>query len=95
MTSLYILDTDHITLLQHNHPQVVARLIKLPAENIAVTVISAAEQLQGRLAQINRAKTASEVINAFARFQQALNFYQTVFVLPYDEAAAAQFAHFR
>ncbi len=95
MNPLYILDTDHITLLQHNHPLLIARLATLPPKNVAVTIVSAAEQLKGRLAQINRARTAPEVANAFARFQQALNFYLTVPVLPYDEAAAAHFVRLR
>jgi tRNA(fMet)-specific endonuclease VapC len=37
--TLYILDTDHITLLQHGHPILLARLAALPSENIAVTVV--------------------------------------------------------
>ena len=95
MSRLYILDTDHITLLQHNHPALIFRLAALSPENIAVTVVSAAEQLKGRLAQINRARTASEVVNAFTRFQEALNFYLTVPVLPYDQSAANHFIHLR
>ena len=41
------------------------------------------------------AKTAPEVVQAFARFQEALTFYRTVPVLPYDEAAATHFARLR
>jgi hypothetical protein len=74
MTALYILDTDHITLLQRNHPAVISRFASLPPEVVAVTVVSAMEQMRGRLAQIHRAKTAPEVVNAFARFQEALHF---------------------
>lgn len=92
---LYILDTDHITLLQHNHPFLIAHLAMIPPENITVTIISATEQLRGRLAQVNRANRMSEVVNAFARFQEALNFYRTVPLLPYDEAAATQFTQLR
>ena len=95
MTVLYILDTDHITLLQRNHPTVVSRLLSQPPEVIAVTVVSAMEQIRGRLAQIHHARTAPQVVNAFAHFQEALHFYRTLPVLPYDEAAAAQFAHLR
>jgi tRNA(fMet)-specific endonuclease VapC len=95
MTVLYILDTDHITLLQRNHPTVVSRLLSQPPEVIAVTVVSAMEQIRGRLAQIHHARTAPQVVNAFSRFQEALHFYRTLPVLPYDEAAAAQFAHLR
>jgi tRNA(fMet)-specific endonuclease VapC len=58
MTALYVLDTDHITLLQLRHPVVISRFIALPPEVIAVTVVSAMEQVRGRLAQIHCAKTA-------------------------------------
>lgn len=95
MTALYILDTDHLTLLQHNHPTVIARFIALPPESIAATVVSAMEQVRGRLAQIHRAKTTAEVMTAFARFQEALTFYRTVPLLSYDEAAATHFARLR
>lgn len=95
MTVRYILDTDHITLVQRNHAAVIARFTALPSEAMAVTVVSALEQIRGRLAQVHRAKTAAEVVHAFARFQEALNFYRTVPVLPYDDAAAIQFARLR
>ncbi len=95
MTALYLLDTDHLTLLQRNHPGVISRFTALPSERIAATVVSAMEQVRGRLAQIHRAKTASEVVTAFARFQEALTFYRTVPLLPYDEAAATYFARLR
>jgi tRNA(fMet)-specific endonuclease VapC len=95
MTGFYVLDTDHITLLQRNHPAVISRFTALPPERIAVTVVLAMEQVRGRLAQIHRAQTAREVVNAFARFQEALHFYRTVLVLPYDETAAAHFSRLR
>lgn len=95
MTPLFVLDTDHITLLQRGHPATTARIIAIPPEHIAVTVVSAMEQMRGRLAQINRAKTAAQVITAFAHFQETLHFYRTVSVLSYDEAAAAHFNRLR
>jgi tRNA(fMet)-specific endonuclease VapC len=95
MTVLYILDTDHLSLLQRNHPAVISRFAALPPEVIAATVVSAMEQIRGRLAQIHRATTAPEVVQAFARFQEALTFYRTVPVLPYDEVAATHFARLR
>ncbi len=95
MTVLYILDTDHLTLLQRNHPAVVARFAVLSSEVISATVVSAMEQVRGRLAQVHRAKVAPEVVTAFARFQEALLFYRTVPILPYDEAAATYFARLR
>jgi predicted nucleic acid-binding protein len=78
MTVRYVLDTDHLTLLQRNHPAVITRFNALPPEVIATTVVSAMEQVRGRLAQIHRAKTVPEVVRAFARFQEALTFYRIV-----------------
>jgi|SRR5882672_3745035 len=95
MRVLYVLDTDHLTLLQRNHRAVITRFTALPPEVIAATVVSAMEQVRGRLAQIHRAKTAPEIVEAFARFQEALTFYRTVPVLPYDATAAAYFARLR
>ena len=95
MTTLYLLDTDHISLLQRHHPSVISRIASLPPESIAVSIVSAMEQTRGRLAQVHRAKTAAEVVTAFARFQEVLLFYRTVPLLPYDEGAAEQFTRLR
>ncbi len=95
MTVLYLLDTDHISLLQRHHPSVISRIACIPPEAIAVSIVSAMEQTRGRLAQLHRAQTASEVVNAFARFQEVLHFYRTVPILPYDDGAAAQFTRLR
>ncbi len=95
MTPLFILDTDHITLLQRGHSVTTARITAIPSKHIAVTVVSAMEQMRGRLAQVNRAKTAAQVITAFAHFQETLHFYRTVSVLSYDEAAAVHFNRLR
>ena len=92
---LYILDTDHLSLLQRNHREVIARVTSLSPESLATTVVSAMEQVRGRLAQIHRAKTVPEVVTVFARFQEALLFYRTVPVLPYDDTAAAQYVRLR
>ena len=38
--SLYILDTDHVSLFQRQHPQVVRRVQNTPANQLAVTIIT-------------------------------------------------------
>lgn len=91
----FILDTDHVSLLQRGHPQVVAQLAGVDLDNRAVTIVTAAEQLQGRLAVIRRSTTESLAANAFARLQEAMAFYRTVKVLPYDPIAVALFEQLR
>lgn len=57
MKPLYVLDTDHLSLLQRGHLQVLAHLVGVPVDQPVVTIISADEQLQGRLALIRRARS--------------------------------------
>ena len=92
---LYILDTDHISLLQRGHQQVIARLSRVEVDNRAVTIITVAEQIQGRLAVIRRARTEAEAARAFASLQQTIIFYQSIQVLAYSEEAQAKYAQLR
>jgi tRNA(fMet)-specific endonuclease VapC len=55
--SLWILDTDHLSLLQRGHSIVRKRLNTIRAEQIAITIISAEEQIRGRLKIIRQAKS--------------------------------------
>jgi tRNA(fMet)-specific endonuclease VapC len=55
--TLYVVDTDILSLYQRNHPQVCSR-IRLGRQNnlsIKTTVITVEEQYGGRLAQIRKA----------------------------------------
>lgn len=54
---LYLLDTDHITLVQRGDSKVTARYSAVPEAEIIVSVISYEEQLRGRLATVSQAKT--------------------------------------
>jgi tRNA(fMet)-specific endonuclease VapC len=57
--TLYVLDTDLLSLYQRNHPQVCAR-IRLARQNgliLKTTVVTVEEQYGGRLAQIRKAQT--------------------------------------
>jgi tRNA(fMet)-specific endonuclease VapC len=92
---LYVLDTDHVSLLQRGHKQVVANLARIDVNERAVTIITAAEQMQGRLAVIRRARTEAEAARAFVSLQNTIAFYQTVQVLPYNEEAYTHFARLR
>jgi hypothetical protein len=47
MTGLYSLDTDHLSLVQRGHAQVIVRLSALPIAQRAVTIVTADEQVQG------------------------------------------------
>ena len=72
--SLYVLDTDHVTLYQRNEPRVVGRIAAMSYEDVAVTLITAEEQLRGWLKYIRRASTRERLVLAYARLRMALDF---------------------
>ena len=52
--SLYVLDTDHLTLLAYGHARVVARLQATPVGERAITIISMEEQLRAWFTQVRK-----------------------------------------
>jgi predicted nucleic acid-binding protein len=65
--TLYVVDTDILSLYQRNHPQVCTR-IRLARQNnlvIKTTVITVEEQYGGRLAQIRKAQNPEALILAY------------------------------
>ncbi len=59
--SRYILDTDHFSLWQRNHPVVTARIQNINPNDIAITIITAEELIRGRLNVIRQASESSQV----------------------------------
>ena len=52
--SIYILDTNTVTLLQYENNQIIQRIRAVGNSSIFVTTITLEEQLKGRLAIINK-----------------------------------------
>lgn len=92
---LYVLDTDHLSLLQRAHVQVVTRLQQLPLDQRTTTVVNAEEQLRGRFAEVARAKRVDEWVIAYRQFQQTLRELLPLWLLPFDNAAAAEFVRLK
>lgn len=63
--SLYILDTDILTLLQTGHSTVAARVSACAPGDLAVTVISVEEQLSGWYRQLRSAKKPEQLARAY------------------------------
>lgn len=95
VTPRFILDTDHISLLQRGASVIAAHLRTVEPAHCAVTAITLAEQVQGRLAQIHASKHESDAPVLFRLLQTTVMFYQAFNVLPYDEQAVAYFLRLR
>jgi tRNA(fMet)-specific endonuclease VapC len=95
MTLRYILDTDHVSLLQRGNAAVAARVAALAATDVAITMITAEEQIQGRLTVIRRARTQIDAARGYERLYETLRFYGSVALVLYDAVAAARFDDLR
>ncbi len=95
MSLRYILDTDHVSLLQRGNVAIAARLDALAATAVAITMITTDEQLQGRLTIIRRARTQVDIVRGYERLYETLRFYNSVTLVLYDAVAAARFEDMR
>ena len=89
--TLYILDSDHLSLYQRGHEPLGQRLLTVPPNQIAITVISVEELIRGRLAQIRKATKPQERVYAYHWFTRTLEFLRDFTVLGYDAQAEAHF----
>ena len=62
--TLYVFDTDHLSLYGRNHPILIDRL-QQQSIVLTTTAINIEEQVRGRLAQISEAKDGDALANAF------------------------------
>ncbi len=88
--SLYVLDTDHVTLHQRNHPVLRRRMAALGAQDLAVTIVTAEEQLRGWLKLIRRATSRERLVAAYQGLRIAIEYYGSVRLLDFDQLAAAE-----
>lgn len=93
--TLYVLDTDHVTLHQRQHPALHRRLAAVSEQDLAVTIVTAEEQLRGWLKLIRRASTRDRQVAAYQGLRIALDYYGRIRVLDFDVAAATQFEELR
>jgi tRNA(fMet)-specific endonuclease VapC len=86
--TLWILDTDHVSLFQTGHPSVTKKIQSTSPNSIFVTIITLEEQMYGRLNQIRKAKSLENLTAAYLNLNFTLNYFQTINVLDFDQKAA-------
>jgi tRNA(fMet)-specific endonuclease VapC len=89
---MFVLDTDILTLLFAGHPRVVSRRYHVPSMDIATTVISYIQALQGRFQFLLKAANGTDLLRSQSLLDgttRSLALVETV--LPVDILAAAEF----
>lgn len=87
---MILLDTDTLTLLFQGHPGVASRM-RAAEPDVATTIITRIEVLQGRFAAILKAADADQLQQAHERLRLSEDQFTTLAVLPIDASAAKQF----
>jgi tRNA(fMet)-specific endonuclease VapC len=91
----YILDTDTLSLIQRNDADVVAFLYTLPVEEIATTVITYEEQVQGRLAYIQKAKDLEQREVAYQLLTNTALFFSEFTLINFSQRAQSRFENLK
>jgi tRNA(fMet)-specific endonuclease VapC len=89
--SLYVLDTDILTLLQAGDPVVIRNLASHAADRVAITVISVEEQLSGWYTQIRRAKRRDVLAKVYQRLATNVEHLAGTPVLSFTEPAILRY----
>lgn len=95
---MYLLDTDHLTILDRGGSSAQTLLVKLaqvhPSE-IATTIISYEEQTRGWLSYIAKAKSLDTQVLAYSKLERHLAKFRAATVIGFDPNSARKFESFR
>jgi tRNA(fMet)-specific endonuclease VapC len=95
---MYILDTDHISILDRSGAEsriLLARLATIPATQFAVTIISYEEQMRGWLSYLTKAQTIEKQVLGYKQLRRQLTNYCTIPVVEFDLACTQEFQRLR
>ncbi len=93
--SLYVLDTDMLTLVTEGHPEVSRRFLQQRPEDLAITVLTVEEQLSGWYTELRRAKRPDRLARAYRRLAETVRFLSRLQILIYHEGAMQRFESLR
>jgi tRNA(fMet)-specific endonuclease VapC len=94
-----LLDTDHLSVLEWREQPACNRLLdrldRLPADDMATSIVSFHEQVQGWLAYLNRARKPEQIVTAYAKLETIWRWFLKMNVLSYTSVAHAHFAELK
>jgi tRNA(fMet)-specific endonuclease VapC len=92
--TLWILDTDHLSLLERGNVLIQRRLQQMAVGSVAITIVTAEEQVKGRLATINGLSGIEKVDRlalAYRTLQTTLDDLKTSPTLPFSDIACDRY----
>jgi tRNA(fMet)-specific endonuclease VapC len=91
----FLVDTDHVSLQERGDLHVRGHLERVPADQIAVSVVTVEEMLRGRLAILSRRPAGQARVHAYRKLLETIAFFNAVPVAPFDLACERRFQELR
>jgi tRNA(fMet)-specific endonuclease VapC len=95
---MYILDTDHISIMDRGGPAaqpLLARLILVKPNQVFTTIITYEEQMRGWLSYTAKTSSIAEQIAAYQKLERHIANYRKILVLSFNEKAGEVFQNLR
>src|SRR5436305_2494011 len=89
--SLYLLDTDTVSLYQHGHPRICTAVADQQSSAIVISVMTVEQQLSGWYTELRRAKKAPMLAALYERMAKTVRFYAMLPILSFTEPAIARY----
>jgi tRNA(fMet)-specific endonuclease VapC len=91
----FLLDTDHLTLYQHQHLPLMQRIARHPADSVAICPINIEETMRGRLGRLARVLTGIKHVQAYGHLVAAEEMFRLFPLVPFDSPSEGQFQNLR
>ena len=96
---MYLLDSDHLTILWYDQDKsyeaLLSRLADHSDDQFAVSIVTVEEQLRGWLAYVAKATGVDGAIKGYSKLREVIQRFSEVNVLDYDIKAADVFVEMR
>jgi tRNA(fMet)-specific endonuclease VapC len=89
--SVFVLDTDILTLFQLGHSAVCQHCASQPAGSLAISVISVEEELSGWYTRLRRAQKRDELARVYQRLTDFVTFISRLQILSFTEPAILRY----
>lgn len=91
----YLLDTDHISILQKQsgaeYAALMARIALVQRSDLAFCIVSFHEQVLGCQTYLARARTSADIVRGYRMLDHVLDAFSAAVVLAFDNAASVVF----
>jgi len=92
---VYLLDSDHLTILWYDHGKsyetLISRIADHSDDEFAVSIVTIEEQLRGWLAYVAKASAIEGAIKGYSKLREVIDRFREINVLDFDSAAAGVF----